>query len=64
MEPNRCRERERAKLRKMMYMWGKQRVEEVGGNKEGSKARIKSKDKKIGSRRIKISTTAKRKLQW
>ena len=48
----------------MMYMWGKQRVEEVGGNKEGSKARIKSKDKKIGSRRIKISTTAKRKLQW
>ena len=46
MEPNRRRERERAKLCKMMYMWGKQRVEEVGGNKEGSKARIKSKDKK------------------
>ena len=45
-EPNRRMERERAELRKMMYMWGKQRVEEVGGNKEGSKARIKSKDKK------------------
>ena len=64
MEPNCCLRRERANLRKMMYMWGKKRVDEVGENKEESRARIKSKDKKIGSRRIKISTTAKRKLPW
>ena len=48
----------------MMFMRGKKRVDEVGENKEESKARIKIKDKKIGNRRIKISTTAKRKLQW
>ena len=64
MEPNRRLERERANLRKMMYMWGKKRVDEVGKNKEESKARIKIKNKKIGSKGIKISTTAKRKLKW
>ena len=48
----------------MMFMRGKKRVDEVGENKEESKARIKIKDKKIGNRRIKIPTTAKRKLQW
>ena len=48
----------------MMYMWGKKRVDEVGENKEESRAKIKIRDKKIGNRRIKISTTAKRKLQW
>ena len=64
MEPNGCLQRERANLRKMMYMWGKKRVDEVGENKEESRARIKIRDKKIGNRRIKISTTEKRKLQW
>ena len=57
-------EREQANLRNMMFMRGKKRVDEVGENKEESKARIKIKDKKIGNRRIKIPTTAKRKLQW
>ena len=57
-------EREQAKLCKMMYMWGKKRVDEVGENKEESRAKIKIRDKKIGIRRIKILTTAKRKLQW
>ena len=64
MEPNGCLRRERANLRKMMYMWGKKRVDEVGENKEESRAKIKIRDEKIGNRRIKISTTAKRKLQW
>ena len=39
-------EREWANLCKMMYMWGKKRVDEVGENKEESKARIKIKNKK------------------
>ena len=57
-------QRERVKLRKMMYMRGEKRVDKVLGKKEESKAKNFIKEKKIGSRRIKISTTAKRKLQW
>ena len=48
----------------MMYMWGKKRVDKVVENKEESKAKIKIRGKKVGSRRNQISTTAQRKLQW
>ena len=46
MELNGCLRRERANLRKMMYMWGKKRVNEVVENKEESKAKTKIKEKK------------------
>ena len=39
-------EREQAKLCKMMYMWGKKRVDEVVENKEESKAKNEIKEKK------------------
>ena len=39
-------DRKRANLRKMMYMWGKKRVNEVVENKEESKAKTKIKEKK------------------
>ena len=39
-------EREQAKLCKMMYMWGKKRMDEVVENKEESKAKIKIKGEK------------------
>ena len=45
-EPNRRKERERAKLRKMMYMWGKKIMDEVVENKEESKAKNKIKEDK------------------
>ena len=44
--PNRRLEKERGNLRKMMYMWGKKRVNEVVENKEESKAKTKIKEKK------------------
>ena len=47
-------EREQAKLCKMMYMWGKKRVNEVVENKEESKAKNEIKEKKIGRRRSQI----------
>ena len=39
-------EREQAKLCKMMYMWGKKRMDEVVENKEESKAKNKIKEEK------------------
>ena len=45
-EPNRRKERERAKLRKMMYMWGKKIMDEVVENKEESMAKNKIKGDK------------------
>ena len=59
MEPNGCLRRERANLRKMMYMWGKKQVDEVGENKEESRAKIKIRDKKNRKQKDKNSNYCK-----